>query len=405
MLNWRLFRNTDYLLWFAVIGLLLVSALSIFSTTPLGSPLRIRHIISIIFGVGVMGLAAYMDYRHWQKAAWLLYATALLLLLIVIFAGSSAQGAQRWLNLGPLSFQPSEICKIFVVITLANYFKNRRELIENIRQLIPFFVLLGVPFLLIAKQPDLGTALVILAIGLGTLVWAQCSPLVFVYLLTPLASIVFRQHLLVWMVYLIILFAALYLARVNWMAFAFILLLNVGVGIAWTYIWHLLQVYQQQRILTFLNPAADPLGSGYHSLQSKIAVGSGLLFGKGFLHGTQTQLRFIPIQHADFVFSQIAEEFGLIGSAIVTGLLLTVVWRAFSIASQAADSFGGFLASGIGFLMLFQIVINLGMTMGSLPVVGIPLPFLSFGGTSILVSCLAAGILQSIYLRREKLFF
>lgn len=405
MLNLRLLKNSDLLLWAVFFVLTVVSVLAIISTSPAGSALPWRHLASIGAALLALALGTYLDYRHWQKFAWVLYGVTMLLLLVVIFAGYSTQGAQRWLNLGPLSFQPSEISKIFMVVAIANFLKDRKDQIKNLYQLLPFLFLIGIPFILIAKQPDLGTALVVLAIGLGCLAWAQSSPMIFAYLLTPLMSIVLRQNLILWIVYLAVLFLILYLCRVNWLEIIILMLVNIGVGIAWSFLWNLLHPYQQERILTFFNPGVDPLGAGYHSTQSKIAVGSGFLFGKGFLHGTQTQLRFIPIQHADFVFSQIGEEYGLVGSLAVISLLLTVVWRAGKIALNAADSFGSFLAAGIGFLFLFQIFVNLGMTMGALPVVGIPLPFISFGGSSLLMAFLAVGILQSIYMRREKLFF
>jgi rod shape determining protein RodA len=405
MLNFRLLKNSDYILWGGFFVILAISVLSIFSTTPAGSPLPIRHLSSIGLGLIFLLFGAYLDYRNWQKLAWILYGITLALLAVVIFAGFSSQGAQRWLSLGPISFQPSEISKIFLVITIANYLKDKKDKIKNVFDLVPFLALIAIPFLLIAKQPDLGTALVLIAIGLGCLIWAQSSPMVFAYLLTPILSIICRQNLILWIIYLLALFIVLYLCRVNWTEIIILLAVNVVVGVAWNFLWDMLHPYQKQRLLTFFNPSADPLGAGYHSTQSKIAVGSGFLFGKGFMHGTQTQLRFIPIQHADFVFSQIGEEFGFIGSLIVVSLLLLVVWRAGTIASLAADSFGGFLAAGIGFLFLFHTFVNIGMTLGSLPVVGIPLPLISFGGSSIITGCFAIGLLQSIYMRREKLFF
>jgi len=185
----------------------------------------------------------------------------------------------------------------------------------------------------------------------------------------------------------------------------FILGINIGVGVALPILWGLLKPYQQMRILSFLNPTADPHGIGYHTLQSKIAVGAGGLFGSGFMQGTQTQLQFVPIQNSDFIFSAIAEEFGFIGSTTVVALFTILLWRIFSIAENAYDYFGSMLVAGIGVMMFFHFIVSVGMNIGVLPVVGIPLPFVSFGGTSLVENLVAIGIIQSVAMRRQKLIF
>jgi rod shape determining protein RodA len=193
--------------------------------------------------------------------------------------------------------------------------------------------------------------------------------------------------------------------KVRLMDFSLILLGNIGIGYAVAKLWSMLKDYQKARLLVFLNPESDPLGIGYHSLQAKIAVGSGGFFGKGFMHGTQTQLAFIPQQFTDFVFSALGEELGFLGSVLVLALFATVIYRAIVLASESRDFFGSMLAAGIAVMLGFQVLVNVGMTLGLMPVVGIPLPFLSFGGTALVMNMCAVGILQSIAMRRHKLLF
>jgi len=412
MINFRMLRLSDLWLWLSSGTLVLISFIAIFSTT-YGMQLKLdgdpllfvkRQLFSFLTALIGVAVFAYLDYKTLKKWSPYLYVLTVLLLLVVLFTGSSAQGAQRWLYLGPLSFQPSELSKIAIIIALAT-FLCRREKITGLFDALKLLLLIGLPFLLIFKQPDLGTALVFIVILIGTLAASESSPQLLFFLITPILSIMLRPVFFLWLAYLLLLAIILFLFRASFWQWVYILGANILVGIAVPYIWGMLKVYQKQRILTFINPAADPYGAGYHSLQSKIAIGSGGLFGKGFLHGTQTQLQFIPEQHSDFIFSVIGEEFGFLGAALVVLLFALFVWRSLVIASQARDNFGFLLASAIAVMFVFHVVANIGMAVGLLPVVGMPLPFISFGGSSLFMSFIALGILQSIAMRRQKIIF
>ncbi|MFH1541697.1 MAG: rod shape-determining protein RodA [bacterium] len=405
-------KISDHLLWSAVGLLLMISFFAIFSCTfsmqaKVGADALLfvkKQLFSLL--VGLVGLVAftYFDYKHLKKFAIPLYTIMLLMLFAVLFIRGGAGSAQRWLQLGPMSFQPSELAKIFFVITLAAFFA-KRELLTSLSQNILLLIMAGLPFLLIFKQPDLGTALVFIVILIGLLSVTNSSTRLLLLLTTPVLSIAFRPLLFLWFIYLFAVVVTLFLSRALVRDWLLILGVNISVGIAIPFIWSMLKPYQQNRILSFLNPGLDPYGAGYHSLQSKIAIGSGGFFGKGFLHGTQTQLQFIPEQHSDFIFSVVGEEFGFLGAVLVLGLFGIIIWRAFTIAANSPDRFGSLLAAGIAVMTAFHVFANVGMVLGLLPVVGMPLPFVSFGGSSLLMNLIALGILQNIAMRREKLIF
>jgi rod shape determining protein RodA len=412
MINLRMLKLSDLLLWIAAGALILIGFLAIFSTTYSmqikldGDPLFYvkRQLFSLVMGGIGLAIFAYLDYKHLKKIAPYLYIIMLVLLAVILFVGSGSQSAQRWFQLGPFSFQPSELSKIIIVICLAAYF-SKREKLKNVWDAGFLLALVGVPFLLIFKQPDLGTALVFVFILIGMLTASGSSPKLLILLVTPMISILLRPFLYVWIAYLVLIAVVLFLSRASIWDWILILGLNIAVGVAMPYIWGMLKAYQKQRILSFLNPGFDPHGAGYHSLQSRIAVGSGGIFGRGFLRGSQTQLQFIPEQHSDFAFSAIGEEFGFMGAAMVLLLFAVMIWRTLVIASGSMDTFGSLLASGFAIMTVFHVFVNVGMTLGILPIVGMPLPFLSFGGSSLLMNMISIGILQSIVMRRKKIIF
>jgi rod shape determining protein RodA len=412
MINFRMLRLSDPHIWWAISLLVIIGFLMVFSVTfkmqlRLGAdPLMFmkRQFLSLIAGVIGLIVFAYLDYQHLKRAAPYIYGITILLLLAVLFTGSSAQGAQRWFMLGPFSFQPSEISKLGVIIALAAFFSERKKL-RGLWESGSLLILIGLPFLLVFKQPDLGTALVFGAILLGMLAASEASPRLLLLLATPIVSLLLRPILYLWLLYLLGLVVYLFLTRAKVLDWILILGINIGVGIALPFIWGALKAYQRQRIVAFLDPAADPYGAGYHTLQSKIAIGSGGIFGKGFLRGTQTQLQFIPEQHSDFIFSAVGEELGFIGAVFALLLFAVLIWRILVISWQARDDFGSLLAAGMAVMMTFHVLANTGMAVGLLPVVGIPLPFVSFGGSSLFMNLAAVGILQSIAMRRQKIIF
>ncbi|MCU0641546.1 MAG: rod shape-determining protein RodA [Candidatus Margulisbacteria bacterium] len=412
MINFRMLKLSDLFLWAAVGALLAIGLAAIFSSTYQlqlkagGDPFLFvtKQSLALLLGLVGLGLFCYLDYQRLRAAAPYLYLLVIFLLVAILFTGAGVSGAQRWFQLGFFSFQPSEIAKLVLIIALAAFLTRERG-IRSVWAVGLLLGLVGLPFLLIFKQPDLGTALVFFAILLGMLAAAETAPLLQILLITPVISLLLRPIFPLWLIYLAAVALALFLTQARWFHWLTVLGSNVGVGIALPFLWGMLKSYQRQRIVAFLNPGADPLGAGYHTLQSKIAIGGGGFLGKGFLQGSQTQLQFIPEQFSDFIFSVVGEEFGLLGALLVLSLFGLIVWRGLVIAAGARDSFGRLLAYGIVTMLVFHFGANVGMALGVLPVVGIPLPFLSYGGSSLVMNLAGLGILQSIAMRRQKLIF
>jgi rod shape determining protein RodA len=412
MINFRMLKLSDLLLWIATGALILIGFLAIFSSTysmqlrAAGDPWFFvkRQLLSLLVGGAGLAIFAYIDYKHLKRVSFVFYALMLVLLVLILFVGGGRESAQRWFQIGIFSFQPSELSKIVIVLCLAAFLSARQKM-KSLWDGLLLLGLIGVPFLLIFKQPDLGTALVFIFIMMGMLASSEFSSKLLLIMVTPIISILLRPFFYVWIGYLVLLAVVLFMSKSSLWDWILILGVNIAVGVALPYIWGLLKGYQRQRILSFLDPSSDPQGAGYHGLQSLIAVGSGGFFGKGFLRGTQTQLQFIPEQHSDFVFAAIGEEFGFLGAAVVLALFALFIWRALAIAGEANDPFGYLLASGIVSMTAFHVFANIGMTLGLLPVVGMPLPFMSFGGSSLMMNMIAVGMLQSIAMRRRKIIF
>ncbi len=413
MINFRMLKLSDFTLWVAVGLLILVGAMMILTTT---YSMQVRseenpfsyfkkQMVSLFMALIAMIVLMYLDYDNLNAAAIPIYVITLLMLGLVQIKGFTILGAQRWISVGPVSFQPAELAKLSVIIAFAFYLKDRVGKINNLFSLIPAGLIVGLPFLLVFRQPDLGTSLVILAISFGMLVWAKASLGLILMLFTPIVTIFLSGNIYILILYLIVLFAVIVSLKIKWLDAFVIMAGNVASSYIFKIILGSLKEYQRLRLLAFMDPNIDPRGAGYHSLQAKIAVGSGKFFGRGLFHGTQTQLQFIPQQFSDFIFSAVGEELGFIGALFVITLFILVIWRALSIAGEARTTFGSLLASGIAVMFMFHLLVNVGMTLGLLPVVGIPLPFMSFGGTSLLMNLSAIGILQSISMRRSKLIF
>ncbi|MDQ7859785.1 MAG: rod shape-determining protein RodA [Armatimonadota bacterium] len=319
--------------------------------------LRTR-LLHITLGLVALVTAASVDYRRLATAAGPIYVATVALLVAVLVVGDARLGAQRWIVLGPFGgFQPSEVAKLALIVTLARHLDLARSL-PRMRALFPFFAHAAVPALLVLRQPDMGTALVLVAILAAMLYVGGARP-------ADLAG------------------------------------LAAAAAVVAPFFWQLLHDYQRRRLTAFLDPAADPLGAGYALIQAKIAIGSGQLFGKGLFAGTQNVLRFIPEQHTDFIFTVVGEELGLAGTLALLALFLVWIWRALRIAAGARDRLGALMAAGVAAMMLFHVVVNVGMTIGLMPVTGIPLPLVSYGGSSLLVTLAATGLLVGIRLRRS----
>ena len=368
MMNKRYLRRTDYILIAATAAIVIMSLVIIGSATHINTPSEERYWFvqrQGIFALVNVALAAFLmnfDYKVLQGYGNKLYVFNLILLVAVMLVGQSALGAQRWITIGPISIQPSEFSKLIMIISIATMLDDKIGHLNTIRDLVPVAAYVGVQFRLVLKQPDLGTSLVFMAIFFGMV----------------------------------------YIAGINKK-----LLLGIfAAGIAaFPLFWHFLKDYQKMRLTVFMNPNVDPLGSGYHIIQSKIAIGSGMLFGKGLFGGTQSQLNFLPENHTDFIFAVVGEELGFVGVTFLLLLYLIVLWRGVVTARDAGDTFGRLLATGITSMLAFHVLVNVGMTMGIMPVTGIPLPLMSYGVSSLTTNIMSIAILLNIERRKQKLVF
>lgn len=363
MFDRRLLQNFD---WVLLLLLLLISCVSLVNLYSAIDPIRdvggyqifIKQIYWFLLGFAFLLIMITFDYHLLERMAYPIYFFSVFLLVLVHIVGKVYSGSQSWLSFGGVSFQPSEFSKIALVIILSKFFASQGEYTEyRLRDLWRPIILIAIPFILILRESDLGTALMLIIIASS-----------------------------------IILFM-----KVNWKSLAIVLIVTVPTI---PFIWPNLREHQQRRILTFLKPDTDPLGAGYHIIQSKIAVGSGLMWGKGYLKGTQTRLHFLPEQHSDFAFSVLAEEWGFAGAFLVITLYLLLILWGLNIAKNSKDLFGSILAVGVISIIFWQLVINVSMAIGLLPVVGIPLVLLSSGGSSIISTMLGMGILMNISMRR-----
>jgi len=312
------------------------------------------------FGIGILfALAVFLiDYRYYEEFAYPFYFVVLVVLVGVLIYGLVAGGGQRWIKIGLFYFQPSELMKIALIFALARYFAQReRKEGYRLRDLLVPVIITLVPTVLILKQPDLGTAMV----------------MVFIF------------------------FSLVMFVKIRFRSF---LIIATSIILATPFFWFALKEYQRARILTFLNPDLDPLGAGYHIIQSKIAIGSGGIWGKGYLQGTQCKLHFLPEHHTDFIFAVLGEEWGFMGCAVVLGLFLALILWGLTRGVRTQDRFGAIVAFGVTAMIFWHVVINVGMVVGIMPVVGLPLPFLSYGGSSAVVMLIGIGLLLNVRARR-----
>ena len=405
MANMRIAAEVDRPLMVAAILLALIGIAFVFSATANAvmeakQGLYLKQFIWL--GVALAGAAvtAALPYRVYEgKLSYLLYGIGIVLLVLTLFVGHVGLGAQRWLGWGQLKFQPSELAKVVTVLLLATILSDRKTDLTQIRSLFKPCFLAAIPFALVLKQPDLGTSVAFIMILFTMLFWAGLPPLYLFLLVTPLINVALSFFLPAWILFAAILALVLYRSRLRLMPILIVVAINLLVGIVTPQVWNHLEPYQRQRVTTFLDPNGDPYGAGYQIIQSKIAIGSGQMWGKGFLHGTQKGLAFLPEQHTDFIFSVVGEETGFLGAAVVTLLYLTLVLRGVKVAHHARNRFGSLLAIGMTAIFLYHILVNICMTVGLAPVTGLPLPLLSYGGTSLLTSFLQIGLIQNVAMR------
>jgi rod shape determining protein RodA len=339
--------------------------------------------------------------RFYEVFAYVFYGLAVVLLVAVLFKGRTAGGATRWFDLGSFHFQPSEWAKLATVVAAARFLSGTRRTSPWFK-LAAVGTICAVPALLVLKQPDLGTALVFGAIFLGMVAWANIPAWTLALLLTPIVSLLAASNVKVWLAFFGIVILALWFLRPGFWMSVGMALVNLVAGIGWPILWGRLHDYQKTRIEVFLDPSLDPQGAGYQIIQSKVAIGSGGLFGKGYLAGSQTHLKFLPAQHTDFVFAVLGEEFGLLGATLVLVLLAVLVIRGFWFAQRTRNRFASYLAVGISSVILFHVLVNIGMTLGMFPVTGLPLPFLSYGGSALLAMWFNVAIVMVVAERWQE---
>ncbi len=356
-----------------------------------------QHLVAGAVGVVIFLLLSRWNYQNLLSCHWLIYVLTNISLLMVLWFGKIESGAQSWLGIGNFNVQPSEFAKITLIITIGALLHSKP--VQTAADIGKILLVVFPTWFLILIQPDLGTAIVLIAITLGMLYWAG-TPLSWLLLLcSPLISAgILAFSIPAWLAWIVV------IGFVGWWNSPGVrfpvtigaVIINLVGGELGKIAWNFLHPYQRQRLVLFLNPDQDPLGGGYHLIQSRIAIGAGQVWGKGFLHGSQTQLNFIPEQHTDFVFSAVGEEWGFVGSAIVVLLFLLLCSRLFFLALNCRSNFGSLLALGMMCLILFQVFVNVGMTIGLAPVTGIPLPFLSYGRSALLAYMVGLGLVAAI---------
>lgn len=366
-MNFYYIKKIDKTLLFAIVLLVILGLITIFSVSYGGEERDLlnfkKQLLFSLAGFFAMFFVALIDYRTLKNYTGLLYLITIIALVAVLFLGSLTRGTNSWFNLGFFSLQPSEFAKIAIVLTVAKYLSKVGNYYNIVRKVAISGLYVLLPVGLVLLQPDLGSALVMLFI------W---------FCLLAVFGLKKKQILM-------------------------FVLLGIGISIfSWNFV---LKDYQKDRVMTFVDPQSDPLGSGYNVIQSMIAIGSGNFWGKGLGHGSQSQLNFLPEKHTDFIFAVIAEEMGFIGGALVLLLFAIIFYRLLVIADEAQDNFGKLFALGTLFMLAFHMLINVGMNMGIMPVTGIPLPFVSYGGSSLIAFLIMIGIVQSIYINGRKYRF
>jgi rod shape determining protein RodA len=362
----KLTENIDFALLFAVVFLCFYGLLVLFSSTRLvvttGSDPYFfvkRQSLWVLSGFLFLTIIMFIDYHNLERYSKVIYFGAIVLLTMVIISGRSTYGARRWLAIGPFDFQPSEFAKIALIMFLADFLSKNKLKFDNFLYYLLPFIYTGLLILLVFMQPDLGTSVV----------------------------------------YLAILIIMLFVAGIKIKFLVFTILAGLS---SVPVLWIFLKDYQKNRLILFLNPNLDPLGGGYNVIQSRIAIGSGGFLGNGIFGGLQSQLNFLPAQHTDFIFSVVGEELGFVGTILLLGLYAIILWRGIKIALEARDLLGSLLATGAVSFLFFHIVVNIGMAMGMLPATGLPLPFLSYGGSFMISNLMAIGILLNVELHKVR---
>jgi len=365
----------------------------------------IKQLIWVLIGFSFALIVASLPLKFFYQFAYIFYGISFVLLILVLFIGPRTSGSTRWIVLKSfhnIGFQPSEFAKISTVILLARFLSSKKVSLRNLKDMVISVLIVFVPLALILKEPDLSTGMVFVAFLMPIMIWNgfPLSILFFtgILFISMLITALFNFYVL--LAWVLIISFILFLWKRKIVLVTAVLIMNIGIGILTPMLWTNLESYQQNRIKAFVNPGLDPRGAGYQVLQSQTAIGSGGITGKGFLKGTQTQLRFLPAQQTDFVFSVIGEEFGFIGVTCILTLFFIFIIKGINITLSAKSKFGELIAIGFVSIFLFQIFVNIGMTIGIMPVTGLPLSLLSYGGSSFVSNLIMIGLLINVSLKK-----
>ncbi|MBZ0180012.1 MAG: rod shape-determining protein RodA [Melioribacteraceae bacterium] len=403
--GYKLQDKFDFYIFIPVIILISIGLIAVYSATinhPTAQGNFEKQLFWSIFSLLAFVVVYYLPSQTMRISAWPVYGITIITLIAVLIIGKTVYGAKSWINFGPVGFQPAEFAKIGTILALAVWLGTKKHNINNVKD-IGVALLLGIfPVMLILMEPDLGTSIVFVFFTLVIIYWSGISLFGLFVVLSP-AIVVFSSifgtiSLILALIGTIIL---LFLFKRDLFISATVFVLNVAAGFVFDYVFSILQPHQQKRIETFLDPASDPLGSGYNSLQAKVAIGSGGFWGKGFLEGNQTQLRFIPEQWTDFIYCVVGEEFGFLGSLFVILLFTILFLRMLHLAFQIRNQFRSLIIIGVLTLFFVHFAINIGMNVGIMPIIGLPLPFISYGGSSLTVNMILLGIVMNIYRNRK----
>ena len=381
-LDWKLILAAFLL---TAIGVLMIMSAQHNASTEYQQNYYQRQMIWFCIAFVIFAIIIHIPPKLFDMLAFVIYGISVLLLILVLIIGSTKMGAARWFSFGPINFAPSDLAKVAILFALSRYLAYTKLPVSSKRRLAITSAMVAVPVMLILKQPDLGTSLVFLVVLFVMWFWSGLSPFYLLLIISPIISLIAASHWLAWAIYFVLLLILLFTIRPGLLFGVVTVITNLAFGAIMPLLWNHLKAYQKLRILTFLDPGRDPRGAGYQIIQSKIAIGSGGLFGKGLLNGSQTRLDFLPEPHTDFIFSVLGEEFGLMGALILLILFGIIFYRAVRIAIHCRSKFSSLLVMGAASIIMFQFIVNIGMTLGIMPVTGLPLPFVSYGGTSLVL--------------------
>lgn len=404
-INYKLQDKFDLSIFLPFVVLTILGLIAVYSSTvnhPTAGGNFQKQLYSAIVSLIAFFIVFSLPQQLFKMLAIPSYLISILLLLLVLFAGKTVYGSKSWISFGPIGFQPSEFAKLGTILCLSHWLTYKNRDINNIKDIGAALVIGFLPVILILLEPDTGTAIVFVIITLSLIYWSGISLFgLFVVISPGVVVIASLFGTLTFILSLIMVVIALFLFKRDLFNSITVFVINLGASFFFDYAFRILKPHQQKRIESFLDPSMDPLGSGYNALQAKLAIGSGGFTGKGFLQGNQTQLRFIPQQWTDFIYCVIGEEFGFLGSVLVLALFLIIFIRLINISNLAKDRFSVLIVVGILSLMFSHFAINIGMNIGITPVVGLPLPFLSYGGSSLLINMIMMGIVLNIYRNRK----